>query len=165
MISAGALVSVFGTLNVIMLASSRLPFAMATNGQLPSALARVHPRFRTPHVSILVSAIAVLVFALPGTFIYAVKFTVITRVIVFASTCVALPILRRRAKTAERLSPEDGPRPFEVRGGVIIAVLCVLLCLWLLANSGWVEVRDVSIATAIGVIVYAATRLGQRKGW
>src|SRR5437868_4670162 len=100
MIAAGALVSVFGTLNVIMLACSRLPFAMATHGQLPAALARVHTRFRTPHVSIVVSALAILVFALPGTFIYAVKFTVITRLLVFASTCVALPILRRRAKTA-----------------------------------------------------------------
>jgi hypothetical protein len=33
-----------------------------------------------------------------------------------------------------------------------------------LANSGWVEIRDVSIATAIGMIVYAATQLSQRKG-
>jgi basic amino acid/polyamine antiporter, APA family len=164
MIAVGALVSVFGTLNVIMLACSRLPFAMAKQGQLPAALARVHPRFRTPHVSILVSAIAILVFALPGTFIYAVKFTVITRVIVYASTCVALPLLRRRAKTAAPPLPEDAPRSFEVPAGTFIAVVCVLMCLWLLANSGWVEIRDVSIAIAVGILVYAATRLGQRKG-
>jgi amino acid transporter len=162
MISMGALIAVFGTLNVIMLACSRLPFAMATHGQLPAALARVHPRFRTPHVSIIVSALAILVFALPGTFIYAVKFTVITRLLVFASTCVALPILRRRAKTAAS-TLADAPRSFEVPGGPVIAVVCVLLCLWLLASSGWVEIRDVSIAVAVGAIVYAATRLRQRK--
>lgn len=156
LISAGALVSVFGTLNVIMLACSRLPFAMATHGQLPPALARVHPRFRTPHVSIVVSALAILAFALPGTFIYAVKFTVITRVIVYASTCVALPILRRRART-------DASPSFEVPGGTLIAVVCVLMCLWLLGNSGWVEIRDVSIATAVGMIVYAATRFGRSR--
>ena len=98
--SAGALVGIFGTLNVIMLACTRLPFAMAVQGQLPVQLARVHRRFRTPHVSILVSATAVLLLALSGTFIYAVKVTVITRVIVYASTCVALPILRRRNQTA-----------------------------------------------------------------
>ena len=164
MISAGALVSVFGTLNVIMLASSRLPFAMANHGQLPAMLTRVHPRFRTPHISIVIFAFAVLLFALPGTFIYAVKFTVITRVIVFASTCVALPILRRRAKTAAPRMTEDEPHPFEIPGGILIAIVCVCLCLWLLANSGWVEIRDVSIAMAVGVIVYAATRLGRRKG-
>jgi amino acid transporter len=110
----------------------------------------------------VVSALAILVFALPGTFIYAVKFTVITRLLVFASTCVALPILRRRAKTGATL--EDAPSSFEVPGGPFIAALCVFLCLWLLANSGWVEIRDVSIATAIGMIVYAAMQLSQRKG-
>jgi amino acid transporter len=162
MISLGALIAVFGTLNVIMLACSRMSFAMATHGQLPSALARVHPRFRTPHVSIIVSALAILLFALPGTFIYAVKFTVITRLIVFATTCVALPILRRRAKTVASATLEDAPS-FEVPGGPFIAAVCVLLCLWLLLNSGWVEIRDVSIAVAVGVVVYGATRLGQRK--
>jgi amino acid transporter len=81
-ISTGALVGIFGTLNVIMLACTRLPFAMATQGQLPARLARVHPRFRTPHVSILVCAAIVFLLSLSGTFIYALKVTVITRVLV-----------------------------------------------------------------------------------
>jgi amino acid transporter len=163
MISAGALISVFGTLNVIMLACSRMPFAMAMHGQLPAPLTRVHPRFRTPHVSIVVSALAILLFALPGTFIYAAKFTVITRLIVYASTCVALPILRRRAKTTASTTVDEAPSPFIVPGGPFIAVVCISLCIWLLSNSEWVEIRDVSIATAIGVIVYAATRFGQKR--
>jgi len=163
LISAGALVSVFGTLNVIMLASSRLPFAMATKGQLPAALARVHGRFRTPHVSIIVSAIAVLVFTLPGSFIYAVKFTVITRVIVFASTCVALPILKWRAKGNPQPTLGTARPTFKVPAGPLVAVVCLSLCLWLLANSDWVEIRDVSIALTVGIIVYVATLFIQRK--
>lgn len=163
MISAGALVSVFGTLNVIMLTCSRMPFAMALNGQLPAALARISPRSRTPHLSIIISALAILVFALPGTFIYAVKFSVVTRVLTYASTCLALPILRRRAKTAAPPAPDDAPPPFRVPGGDLLAILCVLLCLWLLANSGWVEIRDVGIATAIGVAIYFATRFVRRN--
>lgn len=151
-ISIGALVSIFGTLNVIMLACTRLPFAMATQGQLPAPLARVHERFRTPHVSILISAAAALMIALPGTFIYAVKITVITRVIVYASTCAALPILRRRAVA-------EASESFRVPAGVPIAILCVLLCLALLVSSGWREARDVSIAVAIGLVTYAITRI------
>lgn len=151
-ISIGALVSIFGTLNVIMLACTRLPFAMATQGQLPGPLARVHERFRTPHVSILISAAAALMIALPGTFIYAVKITVITRVIVYASTCAALPILRRRADV-------EAPDSFRVPAGVPIAIVCVLLCLGLLVSSGWREARDVSIAVAIGLVTYAITRI------
>ena len=153
-ISIGALVSIFGTLNVIMLACTRLPFAMATQGQLPAPLARVHERFRTPHVSILISAAAALMIALPGTFIYAVKITVITRVIVYASTCAALPILRRRADA-------EGADSFRVPAGVPIAIVCVLLCLGLLGSSGWREARDVSIAVVIGLVAYAITRIAR----
>lgn len=158
LISVGALVSVFGTLNVIMLACSRMPFAMALHGQLPASLARVHPRFRTPQVAIVVSALAILLFALPGSFIYAVKFTVITRVIVYVSTCVALLVLRRRPRNAE-----DASSTFRVPGGTAVAVLCILLCLWLLANSGWAEIRDVSIATVVGGIVYAVTLFSKKR--
>lgn len=154
-ISIGALISIFGTLNVIMLACTRLPFAMAAQGQLPAPLARVHKRFRTPHVSILISAAAALMIALPGTFIYAVKITVITRVIVYASTCAALPILRRRS-TAEESDA------FRAPAGVAISIVCVVLCLWLLVSSDWREARDVSVAIAIGLVAYAATRIVQR---
>ena len=163
-ISAGALIGIFGTLNVIMLACTRLPFAMAVQGQLPIQLARVHRRFRTPHVSILVSAMAVLLLALSGTFIYAVKVTVITRVIVYASTCVALPLLRRRSRMATSFrTVGETSRSFELPGGILISMVCVILCLCLLANSGWREARDVAIAIMIGLVIYAATRLGLRR--
>ena len=162
--SAGALVGIFGTLNVIMLACTRLPFAMAVQGQLPVQLARVHRRFRTPHVSILVSATAVLLLALSGTFIYAVKVTVITRVIVYASTCVALPMLRRRSKMASSVrTVGETSRSFVLPGGMLISMVCVVLCLCLLANSGWREARDVVVAIVIGLAIYAATQLGRRR--
>ncbi|HEX6729658.1 MAG TPA: amino acid permease [Pyrinomonadaceae bacterium] len=154
-ISVGALVSVFGTLNVIMLACTRLPFAMATQGQLPAPLARVHKRFRTPHVSILISAAAALMIALPGTFIYAVKITVITRVIVYASTCAALPYLRRRSPAA--------PDSFRAPAGVAVAIICVMLCFVLLASSDGREARDVLVATAIGLVIFALTRIYSKQ--
>jgi APA family basic amino acid/polyamine antiporter len=164
MISAGALIGIFGTLNVIMLACTRLPFAMAVQGQLPNPLARVHQRFHTPHVSILASVAGCLLLALSDSFIYALKFTVITRVIVYASTCAALPVLRRRARMAGPVRTEGhASGSFEVPAGMLISTVCVILCLWLLANSGWREARDVAIAVAIGLAIYAATRVGQRK--
>src|SRR5262249_54973274 len=128
-ISAGALVGILGTLNVVMLAFTRLPFAMAVQGQLPGLFARVHRRFRTPHVSILVCAAAVLSLALPGTFIYALKITVITRVIVYAGTCAALPVLRRRRRMAAPVGTRgESARAFEAPAGVFISVVCVALC-------------------------------------
>jgi amino acid transporter len=163
-ISAGALVGIFGTLNVIMLACTRLPFAMAVQGQLPAQLARVHRLFHSPHVSILVSAAAVLLLALSATFVYALKVTVITRVVVYASTCAALPVLRRRARKAVPIRTlGEVPASFEAPAGMLLSIVCVILCLWLLANSGWREARDVAIAIAIGLVIYAATRIGRMQ--
>src|SRR6185295_15458485 len=119
---------------------------------LPTPLARVHHRFRTPHISILTCAAAALLIALPGTFIYAVKITVITRVIVYASTCAALPILRRRKAFAESSS-------FKVPAGIPVSILCVAICFWLVASSDLREARDVSIAIVVGLVVYGLTRL------
>jgi amino acid transporter len=163
-ISTGALVGIFGTLNVIMLACTRLPFAMAAQGQLPAQLAHVHRRFRTPHVSILVCAVIVFLLSLSGTFIYALKVTVITRVLVYASTCVALPVLRRRAKMRVSVQTQgEAAAFFKAPGGMLVSIVCVLLCLWLLANSGWREARDVSIAIAIGLAIYAVTPAARRR--
>jgi len=156
-ISLGALISIFGTLNVIMLACTRLPFAMAAQHQLPTPLARVHHRFRTPHVSILTCAAAALLIALPGTFIYAVKITVITRVIVYASTCVSLPILRRRKASMESST-------FKVPAGIPISIICVAICVWLLVSSDWREARDVSMAIVVGLVVYGLTRTMSNLG-
>jgi amino acid transporter len=135
-----------------MLACTRLPFAMAKQHQLPTPLARVHQRFRTPYVSILICAVAALLIALPGTFIYAVKITVITRVIVYASTCAALPILRRRKAFTESSS-------FKVPAGIPVSIICVAICFWLLMSSDRREARDVSIAIVAGLIVFGLTRI------
>ena len=42
-------------------------------------------------------------------------------------------------------------------------MVCVVLCLCLLANSGWREARDVVVAIVIGLAIYAATQLGRRR--
>ena len=52
LMAAGALVSVYGYLSAAMLNVPRLTYAMAAEGDLPPALGAVHPKFRTPHVSV-----------------------------------------------------------------------------------------------------------------
>lgn len=52
-----AMVTNISILNGTVLASTRMPFVMAEDGYLPSVLARLHPRFGTPWIAIIVSAI------------------------------------------------------------------------------------------------------------
>ena len=145
-ISAGAIISITGNLNVVLLSGSRMPFAMAERKELPSLLGKTHNRFHTPHVAILVTAAIVLAVTLSGTFIYALTISTLTRLVSYAVTCAALPLLRRR---------EDAPpAEFKVHGGEVIAVLVLILAAWLLSNSTLTEARDATIAAAAGLVVY-----------
>jgi len=154
-ITAGAVVSIVGNLNVIMLVGARLPFAMAERGELPRILARVHPRFRTPHIAILLTAAIVLALTLSGTFVYAATISVIARLLSYASTCAALPVLRR-----QRGAPDAA---FTAPGGVLASAVALLLIGWLLSHSTMGQARDAAIAVAIGLLLYFGPRLVARR--
>jgi amino acid transporter len=149
-ITVGALISAIGTLNASMLAAPRLLFAMAEEGQLPRALAAVHPRLRTPHLAVLFTSGIVLALTLSGSFISAVTMSAITRLIVYAASCVAVPVLRRRSRVPAAT--------FVVRGGVFIPALALALCVWLLSNSGAAEARNVAIAALAGLVLHLVFR-------
>jgi amino acid transporter len=149
-ISVGALVSIFGNINVIMLVGSRLPFAMAERGELPRVLAKTHPTYRTPHVSILATAVVMLTLTLSGKFVYLATISVIARLLSYSVTCAALPVLRRRA--------DAPPAAFRTPAGVAVTVASLLLAAWLLSNATFAQARDAGIAAAIGLVVYFAGR-------
>ncbi|MGH9255529.1 MAG: amino acid permease [Vicinamibacterales bacterium] len=71
LIAAGALVSIGGAMNALMFATPRLLFAMAENRQLPRSFLRTHPRYHTPIVAILLTALVTLVLTVFSTFISA----------------------------------------------------------------------------------------------
>ncbi|MEP7273904.1 MAG: amino acid permease [Acidobacteriota bacterium] len=151
LITAGVLVSIAGNLSVILLAGSRLPFAMARENELPAWLGVTHSRFHTPHLSILVTAGIILVVTVSGSFIYALTISTLARLVAYMITCAALPLLRRRE--------HELPAQFRVPGGPVVVALALTLSFWLLSNSTRREARDTLIAATVGLIVYAVHRL------
>ena len=113
-ISLGALISVTGSMNAIMLAAPRLLFAMAEQGQLPPIVSATHKRFHTPHVAILFSSVGMLILALSGTFASAATWSTIIRLATYAATCAALPVCGARVATNKHRSPCPlaGPSPW-----------------------------------------------------
>src|SRR5215510_9938008 len=95
-VTAGAIISIIGNLSVLILAASRLPFAMAEKGELPRIFATTHPRHHTPHVAILVTAAVMLTLTLFGTFLASLTISAIARLLAYIVTCVGLIVLRRR---------------------------------------------------------------------
>ena len=149
-IAAGAITSIIGNLNVNLLTSPRLPFAMSTRGELPRVLSSVHPRFRTPYIAIIVSAAIMLALTLSSSLIYALTVSTIARLLAYAATCIALPTLRRKSSAP--------PALFTVPGGTVISIVAVLLSVWLLSNSTFYEARDSAIVAAAGIVIYFVYR-------
>ena len=154
-ISAGAIISVAGNLNITVLSASRVPFAIAEQKQLPSFLARVHRRFFTPHISIVVTTALMLVLTLKSSFVAALTISTIARLVAYAVTCAALPVLRKKADTPAA--------HFRLRGGSVIAVAALILAAWVLANSTLYEAIATTIAAAVGLAIYAGYRLYQNR--
>lgn len=149
-IAVGAIISIFGNLNSGLLTASRLPFAMAEQRELPSVLARTHQRFKTPFVSLFFTSLVILIFTIYSSFLTALTIATITRLLVYATTCAALLVFRQRSDIEKA--------KFVAPVGEIAALLSLGLIIWLLTNLKAVELRDVAIAAAAGLVIYSLCR-------
>jgi basic amino acid/polyamine antiporter, APA family len=150
-LTLGALVSILGNLNVNILSSTRMLFSLGGQKQLPAALALTGKRTKTPYVSILFTSLVIFVFTLQSSFLTAVAISTIARLLVFATTCLALPIFRR----SERVPPAR----FRVPAGVLCAFISLALIAWLLTNADFrKEGLTTLIMAAIGLLIYFAYR-------
>lgn len=146
-IAVGALISVLGNLNGGFLAASRIPFAMAEQKDLPQIIAKTHEKFKTPFVSILLTAILIFVFTLQTSFYSALTIATITRLLVYATTCIALPVFRKRKDVPEA--------KFVAPFGVFAAILSILLIVWLLTQVDYnKEGKWLIILSFAGLIIY-----------
>jgi amino acid transporter len=152
--SLAAMISVYGYSTGNVLQSPRVLYAIADRGELPAVLARVHPRFRTPHVAIAAFAAFSLGFAVAGTFTGTATLSAVVRLITYGLTCVALPVLRRRG----------GDAPFRLPGAAVFVVLGVGFCLWLLVSRLRSEAWTLAVLAALvalGAALWAASGRGR----
>jgi amino acid transporter len=96
-VSAGALAVIVGTILVITISMPRMLLALAEQGQLPTWLGRVHPRWRTPHVAIVISSVLGFGFAMASDLLTALTIATGARLMGYILCCLALWNLSRRA--------------------------------------------------------------------
>jgi APA family basic amino acid/polyamine antiporter len=154
-ISAGAIISITGNLNILMLSGSRLPFAMAKQKQLPAFIGNVHRSFFTPYVAIAITAGLMLFLTLKSSFVAALTISTLARLVTYGATCLALPVLRRRE--------DQPPAVFKLPAGPIIAVLALALIVWLLLHSTLAEAEATAWAAGAGLVIYLGYWLYSRS--
>lgn len=145
-LSIGAVVSMSAVLLVFQLGQPRIFFAMARDGLLPRGFAKVHPRYRTPHVTTIVTGLAVAVGAAFMDDDATYDLTNIGTLFAFLIVCLGVMILRVRRP--------DLPRPFRVPFVWVVAPLGAAACVYTMQGlppMAWVRF---GIWLAIGIVVY-----------
>ncbi len=126
-VAAAITVSTFGFLDVTLLAPTRIYYAMAKDGTFFPGLARLHPRFGSPHRAIALQAIWGIMLVLTGTYAGLVDSVVFGDWIFFALTVAAVIIFRRRFPVQSRapgafLTPGYPLLPILFLAGSVLAV-------------------------------------------
>jgi amino acid transporter len=150
-ITIAALISVYGWVASNMLNVPRLTMAMAEKGDLPAFFGRIHPVWRTPWISILAFALISWLLALQAGLLSNLSLSAISRLLLYASVCAALPTFRRREARGP-LGPGVHPALFKAPAGNVLAVIGVGIALVLVMRMNQRE----SIAMVVTFAVATA---------
>lgn len=117
LVALAATISIFGALNGTILSGSRVPFAMARDGLFFSPLAKVHPRFHSPHIAVIVQSVLAAIMTLTGTFEQLFTYTVFAYWCYYGLAVASVFVLRRKHP--------DWPRPYRTWGYPVVPALFV----------------------------------------
>jgi APA family basic amino acid/polyamine antiporter len=146
--SFGAVIAMTAVLLVFQLGQPRIFLSMARDGLLPKFAARVHPRFRTPHVTTIITGVAVGGFAMFVDINDAVQFTNIGTLAAF--------VLVSAGVIALRYTDPDRPRPFRCPFVPVVPILSIICCIALMLPLPRITWYRFVGWMAIGLIIYFA---------
>jgi APA family basic amino acid/polyamine antiporter len=134
LVSAGAVAGITSVLLVMLMSQPRIFFAMSRDRLLPAGASRVHPKFKTPYITTIITGVVVAVCAALVPIQILGEMTSIGTLFAFMIVCAAVMLLR--------VQRPDAPRPFRVPGGYLFPVLGIISCLYLMLSlpvATWVR--------------------------
>lgn len=146
-IAFGAVIAMTAVLLVFQLGQPRIFFSMARDGLLPRFFGQVHPKFRTPHVTTMLTG---LVVALAAGFMdinAVVELCNIGTLFAFVLVCIGVIVLRR--------TKPDAPRPFRTPFVPLVPILGILSCGYLMAAMPTVTWVRFGLWLLFGIVIYA----------
>jgi APA family basic amino acid/polyamine antiporter len=146
LVSAGAVAGITSVLLVMLMSQPRIFFSMSRDRLLPPGVSKVHPRFRTPYITTIITCVAV---AIAAGFIPIQVVGEMTSIgTLFAFVVVSLAVIVLRVKRP------DAHRPFRVAGGPIIPTLGVLSCVYLMLSLSVMTWVRFLVWLDIGMLIY-----------
>ncbi|HPC81989.1 MAG TPA: amino acid permease [Thermoanaerobaculaceae bacterium] len=146
-VAVGSVAAHTAVLLVFQMGQPRIFYSMARDGLLPQAFSRVHPRFRTPHVTTILTGVVVACFAAFANIEEMVDLTNIGTLFAFALVSAGVIVLRRTNPTAHR--------PFRVPLVPFLPLTAMGACLLLAAGLPRVTWLRFGLWLAGGLVIYA----------
>jgi APA family basic amino acid/polyamine antiporter len=145
-VNIGAICGISSVILVNMLAQSRIFYSMSRDGLLPPLFGRLHPRFRTPHITTAITGVVVAVAS--GLFPISVLGQLVSMgtLLAFAIVCTGVLILRRT---------EPGiPRPFRTPLMPWVPIIGTLICLYLMSALPLATWIRLVVWLVVGLTIY-----------
>jgi basic amino acid/polyamine antiporter, APA family len=157
-ISAGIVISTFGFLNLVILASPRVYQAMAADGVFPRSFARLHGEWRTPVTALVVQAVLALILLYSGSYGDLLDWVVFADWIMFGVVACALVVLRQRGVGG------DGFRDPLYPVSVVLFIAASLYVIWgsVASNPGNALRGAAMLVVGVPLYLYWARRSGSR---
>lgn len=155
LMTVAAILSVYGWLSGGMLNIPRLTMAMSDRGDLPAVFGKIHPRFRTPHVSILLIAAAIFLLSLQGSLLQNISLATVSRMMTYGLVCAALLTFRRW----DAMKPGAvGDARFQLPGGQVLATIGVVISVVLVFRMNAREFLSLGAVVAAAALHWLAVR-------
>ena len=140
-ISIAVIVSTFGAVNGSLMASARVPFAMAHSKMFFNWLGKVHPRYATPHTSLVVQGIFSSVLVMSGSFDTITDYVIFATWFFYMLTALGVIVLRKKMP--------DAPRPYKVIGYPYTIWFFVIFSFVFLMNSLISDTENAAMGTIL----------------
>ena len=151
-----AIISIFGNLGTSPLVYPRMIFAGAKDGLLPKILSRVHPKFATPYIAIIIYEALSFVVSISGGFKQLAIISSASMLIIYLGVVLSIFKFRLTDKSKNQV-------PFKIPGGLTIPAIALIVIIWFLSNLSKQEALGIGIfAGGLTVIYFVAYYIKKR---
>ncbi len=157
-IAVAAVLSMFGNVSGMTLATPRALYALGRDGFLPvvsPALARIHAAYRTPYVAIIAQSVVVCTLAVSSGFVALAVLANVSVLTLYIVCCAATIALRRR-------DVRQAGAPFRVRGGAIVPYVGIAVLAWILWHATRRELLVVLALLVAAALMFMSTAPARR---